>query len=70
MADAEEDRLTAAGRWIAMAVFVAMLVDGMDLQMLSLSLSSISKELHLTWQPSTRSDSVWRCSACRISHAP
>jgi len=47
MADAE-DRLTSAGRWIAMAVFVAMLVDGMDLQMLSLSLSSISKELHLS----------------------
>jgi len=47
MADAE-DRLTSAGRWIAMAVFVAMLVDGMDLQMLSLALSSITKELHLS----------------------
>jgi AAHS family cis,cis-muconate transporter-like MFS transporter len=47
MADAE-DRLTSAGRWIATAVFVAMLVDGMDLQMLALALSSITKELHLS----------------------
>ena len=47
MADAA-DRLTSAGRWIATAVFVAMLVGGMDLQMLSLSLSSISKELNLS----------------------
>src|SRR3954451_18516535 len=30
------------------AVFVALLIDGMDLQMLALSLSSISKELHLS----------------------
>ena len=30
------------------AVFVAMVVDGMDLQMLSLALSSITKELHLS----------------------
>src|SRR3954451_3182418 len=47
MADAD-GKLTSAGRWIAAAVFVAMVVDGMDLQMLSLSLSSISRELHLS----------------------
>jgi AAHS family cis,cis-muconate transporter-like MFS transporter len=47
MTDAD-DRLTATGRWIAAAVFVAMVVDGMDLQMLSLALSSIAKELHLS----------------------
>ena len=47
MADAE-DRLTSTGRWIATAVFVAMLVDGMDLQMLALALSSITKELNLS----------------------
>ena len=44
----QEDTLTATGRWIAAAVFVAMVVDGMDLQMLSLALSSITKELHLS----------------------
>src|SRR6476619_5460355 len=44
----QEDTLTASGRWIAAAVFVAMVVDGMDLQMLSLALSSITKELHLS----------------------
>lgn len=46
-ADAKET-LTPAGRWIAVAIFVAMVVDGMDLQMLSLALSSISKELQLS----------------------
>jgi AAHS family cis,cis-muconate transporter-like MFS transporter len=46
-ADAEET-LSPEGRWIAAAIFVAMVVDGMDLQMLSLSLSSISKELDLS----------------------
>src|SRR5262249_35359881 len=40
--------LTPIGRWIAAAVFAAMVVDGMDLQMLSLALSSIAKELHLS----------------------
>src|SRR3954454_24936263 len=44
----QEGTLTPTGRWLAAAVFVAMVVDGMDLQMLSLSLSSISKELHLS----------------------
>src|SRR4029079_6201237 len=44
----QEDKLTATGRWIAAAVFVAMVVDGMDLQMLSLALSSISREMHLS----------------------
>ena len=43
-----EDRLTPEGRWIAAAVFVAMVVDGMDLQMLSLALSSIAQELQLS----------------------
>jgi AAHS family cis,cis-muconate transporter-like MFS transporter len=33
---------------VSAAVFVALLIDGMDLQMLALSLSSISKELHLS----------------------
>jgi AAHS family cis,cis-muconate transporter-like MFS transporter len=47
MADADEG-LSPTGRWIAAAVFVAMVVDGMDLQMLSLALSSISREMHLS----------------------
>ncbi len=42
------ETLTPEGRWIAIAVFVAMVVDGMDLQMLSLALSSITKELQLS----------------------
>lgn len=46
-ADAKET-LTPAGRWVAVAIFIAMVVDGMDLQMLSLALSSISKELQLS----------------------
>jgi AAHS family cis,cis-muconate transporter-like MFS transporter len=33
---------------VAVAVFIALMVDGMDLQMLSLSLTSISKEFHLS----------------------
>jgi AAHS family cis,cis-muconate transporter-like MFS transporter len=33
---------------VAVAVFVALLIDGMDLQMLALSLPSISQELHLS----------------------
>ena len=36
------------GKLVAVGVFVAMVVDGMDLQMLSIALSSISKELHLS----------------------
>jgi AAHS family cis,cis-muconate transporter-like MFS transporter len=43
-----DSRLTPEGRWIAAAVFVAMVVDGMDLQMLALSLSNITKELQLS----------------------
>jgi AAHS family cis,cis-muconate transporter-like MFS transporter len=43
-----EETLSSTGTWIAAAVFVAMVVDGMDLQMLSLALSSITKELHLS----------------------
>src|SRR5436309_2269923 len=33
---------------VCAAVFVTLVIDGMDLQMLALSLSSISKELHLS----------------------
>ena len=48
MAADVKETLTPAGRWVATAVFIAMVVDGMDLQMLSLALSSISKELQLS----------------------
>ena len=47
MADAD-DSLTPTGRWIAFAVFVGMVVDGMDLQMLALALSSLTMELQLS----------------------
>jgi len=47
VADAE-DSLSATGRWIAVAVFVGMVVDGMDLQMLALALPSLTKELQLS----------------------
>ena len=40
--------LDRTGKLVALGVFVAMVVDGMDLQMLSIALPSISKELHLS----------------------
>src|SRR5262245_61833529 len=42
------DSLDRTGKLVAIGVFVAMVVDGMDLQMLSIALSRISKELHLS----------------------
>src|SRR3954464_15358505 len=42
------DSLDRTGKLVAIAVFVALIVDGMDLQMLALSLPSISKELRLS----------------------
>ena len=43
-----EDSMDPVGRRIALAVFVAMVVDGMDLQMLSLALPSLTSELGLS----------------------
>ncbi len=45
---ADTDSLTPIGWKIAIGVFVAMVVDGMDLQMLSLALPSLTKELGLS----------------------
>ena len=45
---ASSDSLDRTGKLVAVAVFVALLVDGMDLQMLALSLPAISKELRLS----------------------
>jgi MFS transporter, AAHS family, cis,cis-muconate transporter len=42
------DSLGRAGVLVAVAVFVALVVDGMDLQMLALALPGISKELELS----------------------
>ncbi len=42
------DSLGRTGTLVAVAVFGALLVDGMDLQMLALALPSISKELHIS----------------------
>ena len=42
------DSLDRTGKLVAIAVFVALIVDGMDLQMLALSLPSIAKELRLS----------------------
>jgi len=42
------DSLDRTGKLVAIGVFAAMVVDGMDLQMLSIALPSISKELHLS----------------------
>jgi AAHS family cis,cis-muconate transporter-like MFS transporter len=42
------DSLDRTGTLVAVAVFVALVVDGMDLQMLALALPSISKELQLS----------------------
>src|SRR5581483_1511018 len=42
------DKLDRTGTLVAVGVFAALLVAGMDLQMLALALPSISKELHLS----------------------
>ena len=42
------DSFDRTGKMVALGVFVAMVVDGMDLQMLSLALPSLTKELQLT----------------------
>lgn len=44
----ESESPSRAGTLVVVAVFVAMLVDGMDLQMLALALPSISNELQLS----------------------
>lgn len=45
---AADETLSPAGRRVVLAVFVAMVVDGMDLQMLSLALPSLTRELSLS----------------------
>jgi AAHS family cis,cis-muconate transporter-like MFS transporter len=45
---ATEETLSRTGRIVTAGVFVAMLVDGMDLQMLSLALPSLLREMDLT----------------------
>src|SRR5262245_1761514 len=40
--------LDRSGKVVALGVFVALVVDGMDLQMLSLALPSLSKELQIS----------------------
>jgi AAHS family cis,cis-muconate transporter-like MFS transporter len=42
------DRLDRTGRLVVIGVFVALVVDGMDLQMLALALPGITRELHLS----------------------
>ena len=42
------DRLDRTGLLVVIGVFVALAVDGMDLQMLALALPAISRELHLS----------------------
>ena len=42
------DSFDRTGKKVALGVFVALVVDGMDLQMLSLALPSLTKELQLT----------------------
>ena len=37
-----------AGKRIALAVFIALVVDGMDIQMLALALSNISKDMKIS----------------------
>jgi AAHS family cis,cis-muconate transporter-like MFS transporter len=42
------DSLDRTGRVVALGVFVALVVDGMDLQMLSLALPSLTKEMQIS----------------------
>jgi AAHS family cis,cis-muconate transporter-like MFS transporter len=44
----KEDSIGKSATWVAVAIFFALVVDGMDLQMLSLALPSIMKELNLS----------------------
>src|SRR5205809_4645201 len=43
-----DDSLDRTGKVICIGVFIALLVDGMDLQMLALALPSLTKEFQLT----------------------
>ena len=47
-APTSSDSLDRTGKAVALGVFVALVVDGMDLQMLALALPSLSKELQLS----------------------
>ena len=42
------DSLDRTGKLVAIGVFVALVVDGMDLQMLALALPSLTKELQIS----------------------
>lgn len=44
----QDEKMDRKGKIVAGAVFVALVVDGMDLQMLALALSSIMKEMNLS----------------------
>jgi MFS transporter, AAHS family, cis,cis-muconate transporter len=44
----QSETLDRTGRIVALGVFVALVVDGMDLQMLALALPSISADLHVS----------------------
>jgi AAHS family cis,cis-muconate transporter-like MFS transporter len=43
-----QDSMTNTGKMVSVAVFTALVVDGMDLQMLALALPSIMKELNIS----------------------
>jgi AAHS family cis,cis-muconate transporter-like MFS transporter len=44
----QTDSLNRTGKVVALGVFVALVVDGMDLQVLALALPSLTKEFHLS----------------------
>ena len=44
----QSDSMDMAGKRIALAVFIALVVDGMDIQMLALALSNISKDMKIS----------------------
>jgi AAHS family cis,cis-muconate transporter-like MFS transporter len=48
LAETTSDSLDRSAALVAIGVFVALVVDGMDLQMLALALPSISKDLDLS----------------------
>jgi hypothetical protein len=50
------DSLDRTGRLVAIGVFVALVVDGIDLQMLALALPSISNQPNRLNQGSERAD--------------
>ena len=50
----QNDSMDKTGKRVAIAIFVALVVDGMNLQMLALTLPDISRDMKLAATPSRK----------------